>query len=133
MKFGLYVGSRAGATCAGPADPLRIGRLVNELSGGHPFVIREYVHWCGGNTALEQEIDASGDLLTTDHARRLYVAWGGRELDLVLSYLPPVADLDGWLAFIDRALDGTATWRDTCRLPLRRTSPSHASTAARPA
>ena len=32
MKFGIYVGSRAGATCAGPADPLRIGPLVDELS-----------------------------------------------------------------------------------------------------
>ena len=104
MKFGLYVGSRAGATCAGPADPLRIGPLVDELSGGRPFVIREYVHWCGGNTALEQEIDASGDLDHLTMPDDWYVA-GGRELDLVLSYLPPVADLDGWLAFIDRALD----------------------------
>ncbi len=54
MKFGLYVGSRAAATCAGPADPLRIGPLVDELSGGRPFVIREYVRWCGGNTALQR-------------------------------------------------------------------------------
>jgi hypothetical protein len=104
MKFGIYVGSRAGATCAGPADPLRIGQLVDELSGGRPFVIREYVRWCGGNTALEQEIDASRDLDHLTMPDDWYVA-GGRELDLVLSYLPPVADLDGWLAFIDRALD----------------------------
>jgi hypothetical protein len=104
MKFGIYVGSRAGATCARPADPLRIGPLVDELSGGRPFVIREYVRWCGANTALEQEIDASHDLehLTMPDA---WYTTGGRELDLVLSYLPPVADLDGWLAFIDRALD----------------------------
>jgi hypothetical protein len=104
MKFGIYVGSRAGATCAGPADPLRIGRLVDELAGGRPFVIREYVHWCGGNTALEQEIDASGDLDRLTMPDDWYVT-GGRELDLVLSYLPPVADLDGWLTFIDHALD----------------------------
>jgi hypothetical protein len=104
MKFGLYVGSRAGATCAGPADPLRIGPLIDELSGGHPFVIREYVHWCGGNTALEQEIDASLDLDHLTMPDDWYVT-GGRELDLVLSYLPPTADLDGWLTFIDRVLD----------------------------
>ncbi|MGW3783588.1 hypothetical protein ACWD5Z_03335 [Micromonospora chokoriensis] len=104
MKFGIYVGSRAGATCAGPADPLRVGPLVDELSGGRPFVIREYVHWCGGDTALEQEIDASGDLDHLTMPDDWYVT-GGRELDLVLSYLPPVADLDGWLDFIDRALD----------------------------
>jgi len=104
MKFGLYVGSRAGATCAGPADPLRIGPLVDELSGGRPFVIREYVRWCGGNAALEQEIDASHDLDHLTMPDDWYVT-GDRELDLVLSYLPPVADLDGWLAFIDRALD----------------------------
>jgi hypothetical protein len=104
MKFGIYIGSRAGATCAGPADPLRIAPLVDELSGNRPFVIREYVHWCGGNTALEQEIDASGDLDHLTMPDDWYVT-GGRELDLVLSYLPPVPDLDGWLAFIDRALD----------------------------
>jgi hypothetical protein len=104
MKFGVYVGSRAGATCAGPADPRRIGPLVDELAGGRPFVIREYVRWCGGNTALEQEIDAAGDLDHLTMPDDWYVT-GGRELDLVLSYLPPVADLDGWLAFVDRALD----------------------------
>jgi hypothetical protein len=104
MKFGIYVGSRAGATCAGPADPLRIGPLVDELSGGQPFVIREYVRWCGGNTALEREIGASGDLDHLTMPDAWYVT-GGRELDLVLSYLPPAADLDGWLDFIDRALD----------------------------
>jgi hypothetical protein len=104
MKFGLYVGSRAGTTCAGPADPRRIGPLVDELSGGRPFVIREYVHWCGGNTALEQEIGAAHDLDHLTMPDDWYVT-GGRELDLVLSYLPPVADLGGWLAFIDRALD----------------------------
>ena len=104
MKFGIYAGSRAGATCAGPADPRRIGPLVDDLSGGHPFVIREYVRWCGGNTALEQEIDASRDLDHLTMPDDWYVT-GGRELDLVLSYLPPVADLGGWLDFIDRALD----------------------------
>jgi hypothetical protein len=104
MKFGIYVGSRAGATCAGPADPRRIGPLVNKLADSRPFVIREYVRWCGGNTALEQEIDASGDLDHLIMPDDWYVT-GGRELDLVLSYLPPVADLDGWLDFIDRALD----------------------------
>ncbi|MFI6074683.1 hypothetical protein ACIA5C_24300 [Actinoplanes sp. NPDC051343] len=104
MRLGIYVGSRAGATCAGPADPRRIGPLVDDLSGGRPFVIREYVHWCGGNTELEQEIDAAGDLDHLTMPDDWYVT-GGRELDLVLSYLPPVADLDGWLAFIDRALD----------------------------
>lgn len=104
MRFGIYAGSRAGAVCAGPADPRRIGPLVEELSGGRPFVIREYVRWCGGNTALEREIDAAGDLDNLTMPDDWYVT-GGRELDLVLSYLPPVADLDGWLAFLDRALD----------------------------
>jgi hypothetical protein len=104
MKFGIYVGSRAGAMCAGPADPLRIGPLVDELAGSRPFVIREYVRWCGGNTTLEQEIGASHDLDHLTMPDDWYVT-GARELDLVLSYLPPVADLDGWLAFIDRALD----------------------------
>ncbi|SDS74283.1 hypothetical protein [Actinoplanes derwentensis] len=104
MRFGIYIGSRAGATCADPADPLRIGPLIDDLSGGQPFVIREYVRWCGGNTALEQQIGASGDLDHLTMPDDWYVT-GGRELDLVLSYLPPVADLDGWLAFIDRALD----------------------------
>jgi hypothetical protein len=104
MKFGIYVGSRAGATCAGPADPHHIGSLVDELSGGRPFVIREYVRWCGGNTALEREIDAAGDLDHLTMPDDWYLT-GGRELDLVLSYLPPVADLDGWLAFLDRAID----------------------------
>jgi hypothetical protein len=41
MKFGIYVGSRAGATCAGPADPRRIGPLVEEQSAGRPDGIRD--------------------------------------------------------------------------------------------
>lgn len=104
MKFGLYVGPRAGAVCAGPADPARVAPLVDDLSGGRPFVIREYVRWCGGNTELEAEIGAEHDLDRLTMPDEWYVT-GGRELDLVLSYLPPVADLDGWLSFIDRAID----------------------------
>jgi hypothetical protein len=84
MRFGIYVGSRAGAACAGPADLLRIGPLVDDLAGGSPFVIREYVRWCGGDTALEQEIGAAGDLDHLTMPDDWYVT-GGRELDLVLS------------------------------------------------
>jgi hypothetical protein len=104
MKFGLYVGTRAGAVSAGPPDPARIAPLVDDLSGGRPFVIREYVRHCGANAALRAEIGAERDLDRLTMPDEWYVT-GGRELDLVLSYLPPVADLPGWLAFIDRALD----------------------------
>ncbi len=104
MRFGIYIGSRAGAICAGPADPRRIGPLVDELSAGRQFVIREYLRWCGGNMALERELGAAHDLDHLTMPDEWYVT-GGRELDLVLSYLPPVADIDGWLDFIDRALD----------------------------
>ncbi|MGC5311564.1 hypothetical protein [Micromonospora zamorensis] len=47
MKFGIYPGGRAGTVCSHPPDAAAIRHLVDDLSNGRPFVIREYVHFLG--------------------------------------------------------------------------------------
>lgn len=106
MKFGIYPGGRAGTVCSAPADPARIGQLVDELAGGGPFVVREYVHFLGDHPAPEA-VAAIGAGAELDHLTMpdAWYAADGRELDLVVSYLPPDADVAGWLAILDKVID----------------------------
>ncbi|SDY06134.1 hypothetical protein SAMN05421504_104382 [Amycolatopsis xylanica] len=106
MKFGIYPGGRAGTVCSHPPDTAAIGSLVDELSGGHPFVIREYVHFFGDSASP----DVIASLGAEDELEHLtmpddWYAAGRRELDLVVSYLPQTADMPGWLAFLDAVID----------------------------
>jgi hypothetical protein len=86
MKFGLYVGSRAGATCAGPPDPQRIGPLVDELSGGRPFVIRirPLVWWQYRPGAGDRRFSPHGDV----HAATLH-AVNQLRAHLAEAHFPP--------------------------------------------
>ncbi|SNY38635.1 hypothetical protein [Paractinoplanes atraurantiacus] len=102
MKFGIYPGGRAGTMCSSPADQPAIRRLVDELAAGRPFVIREYVHYFGDEAA--PWLDAARELEQLTMPDGWYTE-GGRELDLVVSYLPGTADLAGWLAFLDQVID----------------------------
>jgi hypothetical protein len=106
VKFGIYPGGRAGTVCAAPPDPRAIGDLVDELAGGRPFVVREYVHFFGDATPSEviASLGAAGELDHLTMPDDWYVS-GGRELDLVVSYLPRAADVPGWLAFLDAVAD----------------------------
>ncbi|MFC7546940.1 hypothetical protein [Plantactinospora sp. GCM10030261] len=106
MKFGIYPGGRAGTVCSHPPDPAAIRTLVDDLAGGHPFVVREYVHFFGDATPP----DIVTSLGAEDELARLtmpddWYAEGGRELDLVVSYIPRTADLSGWLTFLDAVID----------------------------
>jgi hypothetical protein len=106
MKFGIYPGGRAGTVCSHPPDPAAIRDLVDDLAGGLPFVIREYVHFFGDATPSDviTSLGADHDLAQLTMPDRWYVEQG-RELDLVVSYLPRIADLPGWLAFLDTVID----------------------------
>ncbi len=106
MKFGIYPGGRAGTVCSYPPDPTAIRDLVDDLAGGRPFVIREYVHFFGDATPPDvvASLGAERDLDRLTMPDEWYVG-GGRELDLVVSYLPAVADVPGWLAFLDTVID----------------------------
>ncbi|GIF21318.1 hypothetical protein BJ973_005234 [Actinoplanes tereljensis] len=106
MKYGIYPGGRAGATCSRESDPRRVGELVDELTGGGPFVLREYVHFLGTrpDPAVVASIGAAGELDGLTMPDDWYVR-DGRELDLVVSYLPAEADLPGWLGFLDRVIE----------------------------
>ncbi|HEX6353304.1 hypothetical protein [Actinophytocola sp.] len=106
MKFGIYPGGRAGTVCSYPPDRAAIDGLVEDLAGGRPFVIREYVHFFGDTTPPDvvTSLGADHELEHLTMPDEWYVA-GGRELDLVVSYLPRVADLPGWLSFLDTAID----------------------------
>jgi hypothetical protein len=106
MKYGLYVGGRVSRLCARPDDPARVAELVDDLAGGGPLVIREYVHHLGP----EADPDLAAALDVPRELERLTMpdAWyesDGRELDLVVSYIPAVADVDGWLHFLDAVID----------------------------
>ncbi|MFD8499228.1 hypothetical protein [Amycolatopsis sp. NPDC059657] len=106
MKFGIYPGGRAGTVCSHPPDPAKIGELIDDLAGDHPFIIREYVHFFGDAPSPEVVVSLGAEH-ELDHLTMpddWYVA-GGRELDLVVSYLPQTADIPGWLAFLDAVID----------------------------
>ncbi|MFI9504110.1 hypothetical protein [Nocardia sp. NPDC052566] len=107
MMFGLYVASQVG-TSIGTAqdDPAAIERLVDELRGGKPLVVREYVHYLGATPEPERlaVVDPERELRALTMPDAWYTS-EGRQLDLVLCYLPAAADIPGWLAFIDRVLE----------------------------
>ncbi|MEV0675562.1 hypothetical protein AB0I60_03470 [Actinosynnema sp. NPDC050436] len=106
MKFGIHPGGRAGTTCSHPADPAAIRELVDRLAGGRPFVVREYVHHFGQphRPDLAASLGAGHEL---DHLTMPdeWYAEAGRELDLVVSYLPAAPDLAGWLDYLDAVVD----------------------------
>jgi hypothetical protein len=106
MRFGIYPGGRAGTVCSRPDDPDAVERLIDELAPDREFVIREYVHYLGDDPD-PQTVASIGAGSELDHLTLpdAYYARPDRRLDLVVSYLPPAADLDGWLRFLDRALD----------------------------
>jgi len=106
MKFGIYPGGRAGTVCSHPCDPAAIRDLIDDLAGGRPFVIREYVHFFDDATPPEvvASIGAGDELAHLTMPDPWYLE-RGRELDLVVSYIPRVADLPGWLAFLDTVID----------------------------
>jgi hypothetical protein len=106
VKFGIYPGGRAGTTCSSPPDPAAIGVLIDDLVAGRPFVIREYVHFFGEATPPDvvASLGAEHDLARLTMPDEWYVE-GGRELDLVASYIPQEADIPGWLAFLDTVID----------------------------
>jgi hypothetical protein len=92
--------------CSRPSDAAGIRRLVDELSGGGPLVIREYVHFFGDDIAPETvtALGAEGDLDHLTMPDEWYVE-NGRALDLVASYLPRTADIAGWLTFLDTLIE----------------------------
>ena len=106
MKFGIYPGGRAGTVCSHPPDVAAIRHLVDDIAGGRPFVVREYVHFFGDATPPDvvTSLGAEHELAHLTMPDGWYVE-GNRELDLVLSYLPRAADLSGWLAFLDTVID----------------------------
>ncbi len=105
-KFGIYPGGRAGTVCSGPQDPAAIRALVDELAGGRPFVIREYVHFFGDATPPDvvASLGAEEGFAGLTMPDEWYVE-GGRELDLVVSYIPREADVSGWLGFLDAVIE----------------------------
>ncbi|MFB4307171.1 hypothetical protein [Actinomadura sp. GTD37] len=106
MKFGIYPGGRAGTVCSHPPDRAEIGALVEDLAGGRPFVVREYVHYFGDSAPPDvvASLGADDELARLTMPDEWYVE-AGRELDLVVSYIPQAADIPGWLAFLDSVID----------------------------
>ncbi|MEU4678636.1 hypothetical protein [Micromonospora sp. NPDC023737] len=106
MRFGIYPGGRAGTVCSHPPDRVAIRDLVDMLAGGTPFVVREYVHFFGDatNPDVVASLGAENELAQLTMPDQWYVE-GGRELDLVVSYIPAVADMGGWLRFLDTVIE----------------------------
>ncbi|MBW4721976.1 hypothetical protein [Saccharothrix obliqua] len=106
MRFGIYPGGRAGPVSARPDDRVAVDALVGELAGGRPFAVREYVHFFDAATPPDV-ITSLGADHGLDHLTMPdeWYAAAGRELDLVVSYLPRRADVPGWLRFLDEVVD----------------------------
>lgn len=106
MKYGIYLAGRAGTTSAKPDRPEKIAFAVDDLSGGTPHVIREYIHFLGTEPDPEivRSLGSADELVGLTMPDEWYLK-DGRELDLVVSYLPPTEDVPGWLAFLDAVLE----------------------------
>ncbi|MFD1825972.1 hypothetical protein [Mumia zhuanghuii] len=105
MQYGIYVAGRAGTTSAKPDRPERIASAVDDLTGGSPHVIREYIHFLGADPDPEivRSLGAGDELAGLTMPDQWYLQ-SRRELDLVVSYLPSTEDISGWLAFLDAVL-----------------------------
>jgi hypothetical protein len=118
LVFGIYAGGQVGNTTGLPDDPRAIASLVTGLQQAGPpgqerkpddrqlpFLIREYLHFLGPDPDPDKVAVLRPEQTMT--ALTMPDAWytqDGRELDLVLSYLPKTEDIDGWLAFITRVV-----------------------------
>ncbi|NJP94352.1 hypothetical protein HCN51_33770 [Nonomuraea sp. FMUSA5-5] len=105
LTYGIYAAGRVAGTAGPPDDRAAIDDLVGGLSGGRPFVVREYLHFLGTPADPEK----ARALAPERRLRELtmpdeWYTTGDRRLDLVLCYLPDQRDLDGWLAFVERAV-----------------------------
>ncbi|GIE31816.1 hypothetical protein Ait01nite_048610 [Actinoplanes italicus] len=94
LLFGIYPGGLSGAADGsvtdGPAEhPQRINAALDALHGGHPFLVRGYLHYS----------DAAPGVVQAPQNPAQY-ATGSRRLDLVLCFREPGHDLSGWLEFI---------------------------------
>lgn len=105
MKYGIYVAGRAGTTSAKPDSPEMIASVVDDLTGRSPHVIREYIHFLGADADpdIVHSLGAEDELTGLTMPDQWYLQ-NGRELDLVVSYLPSAEDIPGWLAFLDAVL-----------------------------
>jgi hypothetical protein len=106
LTDGIYSGGRAGTVSSGPIDPHRTAALIDDLAGGRRFVVREYVHFLGREPepALAASIGAGTPLTGLPMPDDWYVQ-DGRALDLVVSYIPPAADVSGWLEFLHAVIE----------------------------
>ncbi|NNH69556.1 hypothetical protein HLB23_06685 [Nocardia uniformis] len=106
LLFGVYAASQVSAIAGPPDNRAAIGDLVRRLQGDAPFVVREYLHYLGTppdpeRAAVLHPDRVYGELTMPDQ----WYLDGHRQLDLVLCYLPVAEDVEGWLRFIDRAID----------------------------
>lgn len=105
MKYGIYLAGRAGTTSAKPDSHEMIASAVDVLTDESPHVIREYVHFLGADPDpdIVYSLGAADELVGLTMPDQWYLE-NGRELDLVVSYLPSAEDIPGWLAFLDTVL-----------------------------
>ncbi|MFC8943642.1 hypothetical protein ACFT1B_36760, partial [Streptomyces griseoincarnatus] len=93
MKYGIYTAGRAGTTSAKPDRRESIASLVDDLAGGSSLVVREYIHFLGTDPDPEtvRSLGAADELTALTMPDEWYLQ-NGRELDLVVSYLPASKD-----------------------------------------
>ncbi|WP_344906417.1 hypothetical protein [Actinomadura meridiana] len=105
MTYGIYAAGQVATTVGPPDDPNAIDDLVTRLSGGRPFVVREYLHFLGTPADPEKVrvLEPERRMRELTMPDEWYTA-GNRRLDLVLCYLPVERDVDGWLDFIGQAV-----------------------------
>ena len=105
MKYGFHVAGRAGTTSSMPDSPESIASAIADLASDSPHVIREYIHFLGTDPdpVVVDLLGAESEFDSLTMPDQWYLE-SGRELDLVVSYLPATEDIPGWLTFLDAAL-----------------------------
>lgn len=107
VRFGIYPGGGAGTLGPGaapkPEDPVKRLAALEQLAGGHPFVLHLYVSYTGsGGLSAAQQIAAA--LASYEHA--------GFRVELVLCYRPADGgssrDVAGFAGFVRQAVTSLA-------------------------
>jgi hypothetical protein len=102
LKFGIYLGGVAEShheLATGKPDlPNEINRALEALQGERQFLVRTYLRY--GGTQEDREL--TGMPTMAELAR---YTWHGRKLDLVLSNWDGSGNLNGWLEFIENAIE----------------------------
>lgn len=97
LTFGIYPGGRVGANTGAPDESREIEGALRTLAGHKPLIVRGYLLYTDAPSDWTQANQTPLHIERYVHGRR-------RQLDLVLSYVAPSGNVDGWVDFVREAI-----------------------------